>query len=75
MGHMHAQGVSFRWTDDPEAEWLILDTLDEVVTYLARRLDTFHVTFEQDLRQRTFRVWETPWVDALGPKGERWAGN
>lgn len=66
-------GVLLMWTTDPaNTDLLGFDTFDETVTYLHSKMDSFNVTFEQGHQKRMFTVWETPWADAPGPKGELW---
>jgi len=48
------------------------DTMDEVLTYLSARYDSYHITVSQAPMKRLFNVWLNPWTSATGPDGEPW---
>lgn len=72
-GTIDSLGIMLMWTTDPaDTDLLSFDSFDEVLTYLNGKMDSFNITFEQGNHKRLFTVWEAPWNDAPGPKGEQW---
>ena len=72
-GYITDFGVDITMTDEaPDRRVLGFDTIDEVLTYLSSRYDTYNITVTQAPMRRNFTVWQLPWLDARGPEGETW---
>ena len=72
-GYITDFGVVLTITDNaPEHDLLGFDSMDETLTYLSGRYDTYNITVTQAPMRRNFTVWYLPWISARGPEGETW---
>ena len=72
-GYITDFGVLLTMTDEgTDQDMLGFDSMDETLTYLSGRYDTFNITVTQAPMRRNFTVWHLPWLDARGPEGETW---